>query len=66
MVPKFPIPLTIAILAARFDGGRGIELDTQTDVKANPSKMINTYFPLNVVRLQCLPAYPVDIKNIPT
>lgn len=46
-VPRFPIPLTIAMLAERLDGGLGIELETQTRVNANPGIALYVMFTLN-------------------
>lgn len=36
-LPKLPIPLTTAIAAARFAGGRETVLDTQTMVRVTPT-----------------------------
>ena len=36
-LPRFPIPLTSPMAAARLAGGRGIEFDTQTSERAKPT-----------------------------
>ena len=43
--PIFPNPLTIPMAAARFVGGRGIALDTHTNVKAKPFPQVNAAEP---------------------
>ena len=37
-LPMFPTPLTIAMAADLLAGGRGITLETQTAVSANPTR----------------------------
>lgn len=39
--PIFPKPFTIPIAAERFEGGRGIALDTHTSVRAKPRYHVN-------------------------